>query len=73
MDVVNDIARAEGAETVWLGVWCENARAIRFYEKHGFRDVGSHSFLLGTDLQTDRVMTRPVHANPNDARESCRA
>ncbi|MDQ8161558.1 MAG: GNAT family N-acetyltransferase [Gemmatimonadota bacterium] len=53
-------ARERGAETVWLGVWERNPRAIRFYEKHGFTDVGSQEFRLGTDLQTDRVMTRPV-------------
>jgi diamine N-acetyltransferase len=50
-------ARELGASTVWLGVWEHNPRAIRFYEKSGFRDVGSHPFLLGTDLQTDRIMT----------------
>ena len=60
-----DAARARGAETVWLGVWERNPRAIRFYEKHGFADVGSQAFRLGSDLQTDRVMTRPVDA-PGD-------
>jgi ribosomal protein S18 acetylase RimI-like enzyme len=55
-----NVARTQGAETVWLGVWERNPRAIRFYEKHGFTDVGSQEFRLGTDLQTDRVMTRPV-------------
>lgn len=55
-----DTAGARGGETVWLGVWERNARAIRFYGKHGFADVGTHDFLLGRDLQTDRVMTRPV-------------
>jgi tRNA (guanine37-N1)-methyltransferase len=31
-----DAAGAARASTVWLGVNEENARAIRFYEKHGF-------------------------------------
>ena len=53
-------ARARGGATVWLGVWERNARAIRFYTKHGFTDVGTHDFLLGSDRQTDRVMSRPV-------------
>ena len=48
----------QGATAIWLGVWERNARAIRFYEKCGFRDVGSQRFLLGTDLQMDRVMMR---------------
>lgn len=51
-------AARRGATAVWLGVWERNARAIRFYEKCGFRDVGSQHFLLGSDVQTDRVMMR---------------
>lgn len=57
MEATLDAARELGATTVWLGVWEHNARAIRFYEKCGFRDTGSQPFLLGSDLQTDRVMT----------------
>ena len=48
------------ASTLWLGVWERNLRAIAFYVKCGFRDVGSHDFLLGSDRQTDRLMVRPV-------------
>jgi uncharacterized Fe-S cluster protein YjdI/ribosomal protein S18 acetylase RimI-like enzyme len=50
-------ARARSAETVWLGVWERNPRAIAFYAKSGFRDVGSQPFMLGADRQTDRIMT----------------
>ncbi len=57
MDASVDVARELGGATLWLGVWEHNARAIRFYEKCGFRDAGSQPFLLGSDLQTDRVMT----------------
>ena len=38
-------------------------RAIRFYTKSGFVDMGSHDFVLGTDRQTDRVMVAPVLFN----------
>jgi ribosomal protein S18 acetylase RimI-like enzyme len=51
-----DAARELGGETIWLGVWERNSRAIAFYEKCGFRDRGSQPFLVGSDLQTDRVM-----------------
>ena len=57
MSAAVDAARELGGATLWLGVWERNARAIRFYEKCGFTDVGSHPFLVGNDLQTDRVMT----------------
>lgn len=58
MDAVMDVARDRGAETLWLAVWEFNPRAVAFYTKCGFRDVGSKPFVLGTDHQTDRVMTR---------------
>ena len=51
-------ARQGGFETIWLGVWEKNQRAIRFYEKWGFQQVGTIAFLLGDDLQTDFVMAR---------------
>ncbi|MBK9013843.1 MAG: GNAT family N-acetyltransferase [Saprospiraceae bacterium] len=50
------ISREHGYDFVWLGVWEENHRAIRFYHKHGFEVFGSHPFLFGTDLQTDLLM-----------------
>lgn len=57
MDASIDAARELGATTFWLGVWERNPRAIRFYEKYGFVDIGSHPFVLGRDVQTDRLMT----------------
>jgi hypothetical protein len=38
-------------------------RAIAFYARHGFAQVGSAPFLLGTDLQIDPVMVRPLSRN----------
>jgi len=55
-----EATRGRGGATMWLGVWERNARAIRFYSKQGFTDVGTQEFRLGSDLQTDRVMTRSV-------------
>ena len=51
-----------GARTLWLGVWERNARAIRFYSRYGFRDIGCQPFMLGSDLQRDRVMSRESRA-----------
>jgi diamine N-acetyltransferase len=51
-------AASRRARTVWLGVWERNARALAFYRKWGFVDVGSNIFVLGKDRQTDRVMWR---------------
>lgn len=57
MDAVLTAARTLGGRKLWLGVWEHNPRAIRFYEKCGFVDEGSHPFRIGSDVQTDRVMT----------------
>jgi ribosomal protein S18 acetylase RimI-like enzyme len=53
-------ARALGRRTVYLAVWERNARAIAFYRKVGFREVGAQPFQLGKDVQTDQVMVREL-------------
>ena len=53
-------AVADGSKTLWLGVWERNPRALAFYGKCGFRDVGSHEFVMGTDHQTDRILARSL-------------
>ena len=53
-----DTAFEHDAKTLWLGVWERNARAISFYRKLGFADVGAHVFMLGNDQQIDRIMSR---------------
>lgn len=60
MAQVADAARNAGAATIWLGVWERNPRAIAFYRKAGYTDVGAHVFVVGTDPQSDRIMTRPL-------------
>ena len=54
-------AHARSALTLWLGVWERNHRAQAFYRKVGFIDVGAHEFLVGSDVQTDRVMSRSLN------------
>ncbi len=56
-----DITRKEGFKTVWLGVWEHNPRAMDFYEKWGFEKFGVHSFMLGTDTQTDLLMKKNLN------------
>lgn len=61
-----EAARARGAQALWLGVWERNQRAQAFYRKMGFADTGSKVFVLGTDEQTDRVMTLRLEREPAD-------
>lgn len=53
-------AAEAGGAGVWLGVNSQNARAVRFYEKSGFRKVGTKTFRLGTAVEHDFVMERPL-------------
>lgn len=50
-----ELARSRGAVSVWLGVNQENAKANRFYEKHGFEKVGTKRFKLGDRWEHDYV------------------
>ena len=56
MQQVIRITRLEHCESLWLGVWEHNTAAIRFYQRQGFLDAGSHAFMLGEDRQVDRIM-----------------
>lgn len=56
-------AEAFGAGQVWLGVSRDNARANRFYERHGFELVGTKSFTVGSvTLPEDFVRVRVLDA-----------
>lgn len=55
-DKAMQIAHQKNADYVWLGVWEENPRAIRFYQKNGFVEFDKHIFKLGDDEQTDIMM-----------------
>ena len=55
-----DHAESQEFQTVWLGVWERNQRAIRFYQKWGFVPVGSHVFPLGDDLQSDLILQKSL-------------
>jgi ribosomal protein S18 acetylase RimI-like enzyme len=60
MAEVMEAAREIGGRSLWLSVWERNPRAIAFYEKHGFRDVGAADFWVGSDCQTDRILVAAV-------------
>ena len=49
-------AKVAGHQSLWLGVWEHNLRARVFYERWGFAPVGTETFRLGTDDQTDVLM-----------------
>jgi ribosomal protein S18 acetylase RimI-like enzyme len=49
-----ELSKAKHQKGIWLHVWVENEKAIRFYKKNGFQIVG------GYDYQISKT-----HSNPN--------
>ena len=49
-------ARGRGADALFLSVFTENLRARRFYTRHGFEEVGTYAFMVGTHADEDIVM-----------------
>lgn len=50
------IGQQSGVDTIWLGVWEKNYKAIQFYNKNDFVEFGKHNFTVGNDVQTDLLM-----------------
>jgi len=56
MNEAKKLAYFKKKNFLWLGVWENNLKAIRFYEKHGFSKFGTHPYYIGKDKQTDWLM-----------------
>jgi GNAT superfamily N-acetyltransferase len=54
--------RSRGGRLVWLQVWERAERAIRFYRKWGFFEVGEAPYTVGRELQRDLVLARSLGA-----------
>jgi ribosomal protein S18 acetylase RimI-like enzyme len=50
------IAKQRHLKSIWLGVWEQNYRALRFYKKNDFQVFDKHIFKMGNDNQTDLMM-----------------
>ncbi len=59
-----DEATRRGCDGIWLGVWGRNERAIRFYRKWRFTQIGTQPFVLGNDRQTDLILWLPLNVPP---------
>ncbi len=58
-----EVAKQASVDYVWLGVWEENHRALRFYQKNGFVPFDKHVFKLGNEEQTDILMKHYLSEN----------
>ena len=62
-----EAAQELGGHHLWLGVWEKNPRAIAFYLKSGFVKVGSHKFVVGSDIQTDWALVTALSTEAESA------
>ena len=46
-------ARARGASEIWLSVFTDNAKARRFYARHGFAEICPYAFMVGDQADED--------------------
>jgi len=59
-----DHAVAAGHDGVWLQVWEQNPRAIRFYAKAGFTDAGAATYRIGNQVDRDRMLVHDLMVRP---------
>lgn len=60
MQAATDLARAWGAGQLWLGVWEHNDKALAFYARCGFREVGEHIFKIGDQTDRDLLLAKEL-------------
>ncbi len=50
--------KAQGREPVWVGVYSENHRALKLYERSGFVPVGEYQFVVGRVRDRELILRR---------------
>lgn len=60
-EVIREALR-RGGQTLWLGVYEHNKRAMAFYERFGMKVVGTKLFEFGGEFFDDPVMAGPIGA-----------
>jgi ribosomal protein S18 acetylase RimI-like enzyme len=59
-DKLENMARGQNFQYIWLGVWEENYQAMKAYEKWGYKKVGEHDFTIGQVVQTDYILLKEL-------------
>jgi len=60
IDFVEKKAQTLMIDTMWLTVYIENQRAIRFYQKNGFQEVGSYNFMVNKTNYVNTVFAKQI-------------
>lgn len=48
----------DGPRPVWIGVWSQNAGALRFYGRRGWHKVGEYDFPVGRVRDREHILRR---------------
>lgn len=56
LEEIKKIARLKIKQYIWLGVWEQNLKAIKFYRRMGFKKFDTHIYPIGNDPQIDWMM-----------------
>jgi diamine N-acetyltransferase len=55
-----DDARDAGATALWLTTWIGNRRALDFYPRRGYRDVGATDYVFEDERHENRVFVKSL-------------
>ena len=67
-----ETAASMGKKRLLLGVHDGNRQAIAFYERHGFRQVGTRSFQVGKTICSDLILGREAGLHRSAIRDQKR-
>lgn len=56
------LARQAGAGALWLTVWEKNTRALGFYDRLGYSDVGRTSYTMQMQSFGNQVLHKPLES-----------
>lgn len=60
LEFCENIAKTEGYDIIWLGVWEKNYFAMEFYKRNGYEMFNSHAFMFGGEIQNDFLMRKRI-------------
>lgn len=55
-----ELAAQGGADALWCSVWIHNVRAMRFYERRGYAQVGSTWFDMDRERHENHVLSKAL-------------
>lgn len=60
IDFIEDKAKALHMDSMWLTVYIKNDRAIKFYKRNKFKNVGEFSFLVNNTSYENIVFSKKI-------------